>query len=166
MSHHKHVPKPFWAEELAVATYVRNRVTTRGLSSNVTPFELWNGKKHNLAHLREFGSKFWFTIRSKKRKKTDARAREALMIGYAKGSRGCKLRDAPAGKIFVSRDVRFDQIGNVDSDSPNADNAKKVNFHVEPPVSISLYKMTRIWDQMTHLRVLNKHLMRSNRKLS
>ena len=37
MLHQKGLPKHFWAEALAVAAHVRNRATTRGLSSRTTP---------------------------------------------------------------------------------------------------------------------------------
>ena len=42
--------------------------------------------------------------------KLDKRAREAIMVRYAREPRGYKLRDVAEVKIVVSRDVRFDEI--------------------------------------------------------
>ena len=57
MLHHKNVDKRYWAEALFTACYIRNRVTSRGIPSDTTPFELFKGSKPKLAHLRVFGSK-------------------------------------------------------------------------------------------------------------
>ena len=114
MLHSKGLSKKFWAEALSVAMHVRNRVTTRGLSSRTTPYEILFGRKPNVSYLRVFGSRCWYNIRKPDTDKLDPRAREALMIGYARGSRGYKLWDTADGKVVVSRDVRFDEDGVVD----------------------------------------------------
>ena len=116
MLHHKNMPKHFWAESLNVAAYIRNRVTSRGLPSNTTPFEIWHGRKPNLGHLRVFGSKCWYNIRTNEAKKLDSRAREAILIGYAQRTRGYKLWDVSKQKVVVSRDVKFDETGSSDTD--------------------------------------------------
>ena len=60
MLHYKSLPKHFWAEALATAVYVRNRVTSRSLPSNITPHHLWFGKSPDLSHMRVFGSQCWY----------------------------------------------------------------------------------------------------------
>ena len=110
MLHHKSLPKHFWAEALAVAVYVRNRVTSRGLPGNTTPFEVWTGEKPNLAHLRVFGSKCWYTVPKQGRRKLDPRAKEAIFIGYSRGAKGYKLWNQKSQKVVLSRDVRFDEV--------------------------------------------------------
>ena len=57
MLHHKGLEKHFWAEALAVAVHVRNRVTTRGLRSTTTPYQLMFDRKPNLSYLRVSGSR-------------------------------------------------------------------------------------------------------------
>ena len=115
MLHHKDLPKHFWAEALSVAVHVRNRVTTRGVSSQTTPYEIMFGRKPNLAHVRVFGSRCWYYLGMQKVDKLDKRAREAIMVGYARGPRGYKLWDLADGKVVVSRDVRFDEDGKPDN---------------------------------------------------
>ena len=112
MLHQKKMPKEFWAEALSVATHVRNRVTTRGLGSDTTPFQVLYNRKPNMSYLRVFGSRCWYNLRKPDIDKLDPRAREALMIGYARGIRGYKLWDIADQKVVVSRDVKFDEDGN------------------------------------------------------
>ena len=109
MLHDKSLPKKFWAEALATAVYVRNRVTSRSLPSNTTPYHIWFGKAPDLSHMRVFGSQCWYVLPKKDVKKLDARTREALMMGYSSQSKGYKLWDGDAGKFVVSRDVTFNE---------------------------------------------------------
>ena len=52
MMSHAHLPDSYWAEAVATAAYVRNRVPTTAIKEDVTPYERWCGRKPNLAHLR------------------------------------------------------------------------------------------------------------------
>ena len=63
MLHHKSIDKRFWAEALATAVYVRNRVTSRGLPLNLTPHHIWMGCAPNLEHMRVFGYRCWYCWR-------------------------------------------------------------------------------------------------------
>ena len=107
MIHFKRVDKRFWAEAFATAVYVRNRVTSRALPPNTTPYHFWHGKAPDLSHTRVFGSECWYVVPRKKVKKLDARAREATMMGYSSQSKGYKLWDIESKKFVVSRDVTF-----------------------------------------------------------
>jgi len=129
MLHHKDLPKEFWAEAFNTATYVRNRVTTRGLSSKTTPYEVLFKRKPNLSHLRVFGCRCWYTVPRANVDKLDKRAREAIMIGYARGSRGYKLWDVNDEKAVVSRDVKFDELGEYDD---NTTDTHSVDVDVSP----------------------------------
>jgi len=109
MLHHKNMDKIFWAEALTTAVYIRNRVTSRALSPNLTPHHLWHGKAPMLSNLRVFGSRCWYTIPRKKVKKLDHRAAEGMMCGYSKSSKGYKIWDLNKKKFVISRDVKFDE---------------------------------------------------------
>ncbi len=56
MLHTAKVSKSLWAEALATAVYIRNRVTSRALPDNTTPYNRWMSKQPDLSHLRIFGS--------------------------------------------------------------------------------------------------------------
>ncbi len=107
MLHSKDQPEHFWAEAINTAAYIRNRVTSRALPSNITPHHIWHGKKPNVLHLRTFGSECWYIIPKVKVKKLDARARKSLMMGYPTGTKGYKIWDLTTEKFLVSRDVYF-----------------------------------------------------------
>jgi len=49
-------PKYFWADAASTACYVMNRVLTRPILKK-TPYELLNGRKPNIGHLKVFGCK-------------------------------------------------------------------------------------------------------------
>ncbi|CDF39993.1 unnamed protein product [Chondrus crispus] len=106
---HKKVTKGFWAEALANAVYVRNRVTSRAIPPKMTPYHLWMKSVPNVGHLRVFGSKCWYTLPKHNIQKLDARAKEAMFLGYAENTKAYKLWDGDLHKVIVSRDVTFDE---------------------------------------------------------
>ena len=44
-----------WAEVVATATYLRNRMVSAALNIGETPYLLWYCEKPNLKHVRVFG---------------------------------------------------------------------------------------------------------------
>ena len=136
MLHHKSLPKRLWAEALSTAVYVRNRVTSRSLPSDTTPFHLWFGKAPYLSHMRVFGAQCWYVVPKKKVKKLDARSREALMVGYSSQSKGYKLLDIESNKFVVSRDVTFNERPCNSSDDVTVPEASAENPTDNPTVAI------------------------------
>jgi hypothetical protein len=109
MLNHMNCDKIFWAKAVTTACYIKNRITTTGLPNNITPHEIWIGKKPDVSHLRVFGSKSWYTIPKENIKKLDDRTSEAIMIIYPKNSKEYKLWDFKAQKAIISRDVLFNE---------------------------------------------------------
>ena len=107
--HTAQLDKNFWAEALSTAVHIRNRVTSRSLPHNTTPYQRWMGKIPDLSYLRVFGCKCWFVIPKARVKKLDARSKEGLMMGYSNQSKGYKIWDIEASKLIISRDVTFDE---------------------------------------------------------
>ena len=105
----KNIEKKFWAETLSMVVYIRNRVTSQSLGSNLTPHHLWFDKAPNISLLRISVSRCWYVLPNTKIKKLDARTREAMMVGYASNTKGYKLRDANKGRFIISRDATFDE---------------------------------------------------------
>ena len=66
------LPTKYWGEAVMTACYVQNRLPTK--ATDKTPFELWNGSKPDIKHLRVFGCKAYVHVPDKKRTKWDARA--------------------------------------------------------------------------------------------
>jgi hypothetical protein len=110
MLNHMNCDKKFWTEAVTTACSIKNRVTTTGLPANITPHEIWIGKKPDVGHLRVFGSKCWYTLPKESIKKLDDRTSEAMMIGYPKNTKGYKLWDFNLQKVVISRDVLFEEV--------------------------------------------------------
>jgi len=106
---HFSIPKPFWAEALSTAVYIRNRVTSTALPSDMTPHHIWHNRSPSVKHLRVFGCKCWYTLPKAAVQKLDARGRPAIFVGYADTSKAYRVIDAETRKMIVSRDVTFDE---------------------------------------------------------
>lgn len=109
MLHQSKLQKRFWADAVVTATYIRNRITCRGFPRNTTPYEKWYGSKPNVAHMRVFGSRCWYSRHGEHGRKLDTRAREATMIRHDPNRLADKLWDPALQKTAISRDVKFEK---------------------------------------------------------
>src|SRR5947207_15781936 len=67
--------------ELANAVvYLKNRSPTSAVAT--TPYELWNGVKPNLTHLRILGSAAYIHVPKEKRTKLDTHSHKGDLVGY------------------------------------------------------------------------------------
>ena len=80
------LPKYFWAEAINTTCYVTNRALIRLLLKK-TPYELLNGKKLNVGHLKAFGCKYFILNNDKDHlEKLDSKADEGIFLGYDSNS--------------------------------------------------------------------------------
>ena len=63
------IPDELWAELVASATYLRNRLPTRANKESASPFELWHGHKPDISNLRVIWADAYMHIRKGKRLK-------------------------------------------------------------------------------------------------
>eukprot|EP00171_Calliarthron_tuberculosum_P000829 IDg829t1 len=112
---HKSVPEEFWADAVVTAAYIRNRMTSRGLPSNTTPYSLWCGENQICLTFASFGSKCWYKLNAPGLHSLDSRSSEATMIGYASNQKGYKLWDTNKAEVVVSRDVTLDERPSTDA---------------------------------------------------
>ena len=101
------LPTKYWGEAISTACYVQNRLPTK--AANKTPYELWNGTKPDVKHLRVFGSKAFVHVPEQKRTKWDAHTVEGIHVGYSETSNGYRILNRDTNKITVSRTVVFDE---------------------------------------------------------
>ena len=97
----------FGGEAVNTASYLRNRVTSRSLPPDITPYHRWFGKAPDLSHLRTFGAVCWYVLPKQKAAKLSPRAKKSILMGNSFCSKGYKLWDLNANKLVVSRDVFF-----------------------------------------------------------
>ena len=60
------LPKAFWGEGLGALVYVWNRCPTDAVKGR-TPYQLWNGTKPDVSHLRVWGCTAYVHIQKDKR---------------------------------------------------------------------------------------------------
>ncbi|CAB3995164.1 Retrovirus-related Pol poly from transposon TNT 1-94 [Paramuricea clavata] len=97
---HAGVSKSFWAEAVCSAAYIRNRVITT--ATGVTPYERWYGKKPDISNFRVFGGTAYAH-------KLDQKAVKMRFVGYCLTQKGYRLYDENKRKIFIRRDVTFNE---------------------------------------------------------
>src|SRR4051812_14444940 len=80
------LPVSFWGDALLTAAYLLNRVPSK--SVELTPYELWTGRKPDLRHLRPWGSAAYVHFTSHPHGKLGPRAKKCIFLRYPKGSKG------------------------------------------------------------------------------
>ena len=102
-------PKQFWGEALMTAAYVRNYCITSGYGNRI-PFELWNGIRANISHLRVFGSNCVVWIPKEKRDgKLAHDSMQRKFLGYDANRKSYRCWNSTTKSVLVSRDVTFDE---------------------------------------------------------
>lgn len=100
--------RPFWAEAISTAAYIRNRCPSRKLEDK-TPFERWHGYKPSIAYFKTFGCKAFVLQKKPGRDKFEPKAGECSFIGYSRESKAYRLWDIERRKVITARDVRFSE---------------------------------------------------------
>jgi transposase InsO family protein len=99
----------YWAEAAAYSIDTRNLIPSRRHPGRI-PLELFTGKRQGVAHLRVFGSKCWAkTPIAHGASKLDPKSTECRLLGYATGRGNYKVQDIASRRVFVSRDVIFEE---------------------------------------------------------
>ena len=109
MLQHAGLTNTYWAEAVASAAYVRNRVVTSALSKGITPYELWYGKKPDVSNLKVFGCIAYAHVNDSSRQKLDSKALKVRFVGYSTRSKGYRVLDENSGRLFISRDLVFNE---------------------------------------------------------
>ena len=99
----------FWAEAISAAAYVRNRLPTTALKEGETPYERWYGRKPDVSHFRVFGCMAYAHVPDCERRKLDAKSKKMRFVGYSLTSKGYRLFDETNRKLYIRRDVEFNE---------------------------------------------------------
>ena len=101
------MPEFLWELAARHAAYVRNMSYTKFIPS-ATPYQLWNGKKPNVAHLREFGTPVWILAQGQRiPHKMLPKSHRRAYIGNDNGSKSILYYNAATRAILTSRNFRF-----------------------------------------------------------
>lgn len=102
------LPIKFWGDALLTETYILNHIPSKSVST--TPYELWNGRKPSLDHLRPWGSAGYVHNPTHKHGKLGSRATKKVFIRYPEHSKGYVMfGEHPNGGMteMDSRNVEF-----------------------------------------------------------
>jgi transposase InsO family protein len=98
----------FWGEALAALVYVWNRCPTAALD-NATPYELWNGRKPDVSHLRVWGCTAYVHVQKDKRPALHPHYEKCVFIGYPDGYKGWKFYNPTTKRTVISERADFDE---------------------------------------------------------
>ena len=103
-----HVPKNFWSHGVLSAAYIINRLPSRVLCFK-SPLEVLQNKSPDISHLKVFGCTCFVHIQAPNRDKLDPRAAKCIFLGYSSTKKGYKCYHPQSKKLFISRDVQFEE---------------------------------------------------------
>jgi hypothetical protein len=105
---HAHMPHKFWDEAFLTATYLINRTPSKIISFE-TPLKRLFHTKPEYSSLRTFGCACWPNLRPYNNHKLAFRSKECAFLGYSNLHKGFKCLDISTGRVYISRDVVFDE---------------------------------------------------------
>ena len=105
---HSSLPLRFWDEAFLTACYLINRMPTPVLQQDTPIYRLL--KVHpDYKFLRTFGCACWPSLRKYNAHKLAFRSTMCVFLGYSPMHKGYKCLDHSTGRIYISRDVVFDE---------------------------------------------------------
>jgi hypothetical protein len=84
------IAQELWAEAIDTARYLVN-MSPSSASVDMTPHEVWSGKKPLVSHLKLFGCDAFVHVPKEKRSKLDKKEFKCIFIGYKEGMKGYKF---------------------------------------------------------------------------
>ena len=109
----------FWGEALAALIHIWNRCPTAALH-NATPYELWNGHKPDVSHLRVWGCTAYVHVQKDKCPALHPHYKKCVFIGYPDGYKGWKFYNPTTKCTVISERADFDERLSVATITPNA----------------------------------------------
>ncbi|XP_058192064.1 uncharacterized protein LOC131309447 [Rhododendron vialii] len=104
----KRLPREFWAEAVACVVYLLNRCPTKSVRFK-TLEEAWNSFKPSVSHLRVYGCIAYAKIPEARRTRLNDKGEKGIFLGYGNRIMGYKLYIPLTKKVFMSRDVIFEE---------------------------------------------------------
>jgi transposase InsO family protein len=105
---HASMPLKYWDEAFIAAVYLINRIPTKLLNSS-TPLEVLERTTPDYSSMRTFGCACYPNLRPFNARKLQYRSVQCVFLGYSNIHKGFKCLDINSGRIYISRDVIFDE---------------------------------------------------------
>ena len=112
------LPKYFWADAVSTSCYVMNKVLIRPILKK-TPYELFNGRKPNICHLKVFRCSCFVLNNGKESLgKLDEKADLGIFIGYSLTSHAYRVYNKSLMTVEESVHVVFDEVDRRTNENP------------------------------------------------
>jgi hypothetical protein len=102
------MPLKFWDEAFLTATFLINIIPSKVLGFE-SPTEHLLQVTPNYDALRTFGCACWPNLRPYNKRKLAFRPKQCVFLGYRPLHKGVKCLDVSTGRVYISRDVVFDE---------------------------------------------------------
>jgi hypothetical protein len=102
------MPLKLWDEAFLTATYLINMLPSKTIN-NETPVHRLLGTKPDYKSLRVFGCACWPNLRPYNKRKLAFRSTQCVFLGYSPKHKGVKCLEVSSGRVYISRDVVFDE---------------------------------------------------------
>jgi len=120
----------FWEDAVSIACYVMNRVLIRPILKK-TPYELFNGRKPNIGHLKVFGCKCYVLNNDKESlEKIDRKVDVGIFLGYSLSSHAYRIYNKRLMTIEESIHVIFYETSHAEKESQR--NLAEEDEHILP----------------------------------
>jgi hypothetical protein len=101
------MPLKYWDESFLTVVFLINRLPSKVIN-NTTPYERLHGSPPDYTFLRSFGCAVWPNLRPYNSQKLQFRSKRCVFLGYS-NLQGFKCLDPSEGRVYISRDVVFDE---------------------------------------------------------
>lgn len=106
---HSSMPLKFWDEAFLTAVFLINRLPSKVINHE-TPIGCLHGHEPNYAFLRTFSCAVWPNLRPYNACKLQFRSKQCVFLGYSDLHKVYKCLDPADGRVYISRDVVFDEL--------------------------------------------------------
>jgi hypothetical protein len=105
---HASMPLKYWDKAFLTTTYLINRMPCRVIHGD-TPFYRLFKEPPNYEFLRSFGCAFWPNLCPYNSHKLQFCSKQCTFLGYSSLHKGYRCLDLSTDKIYISRDIVFDE---------------------------------------------------------
>jgi hypothetical protein len=135
---HAYMPLKYWDDAFLAATYLINRLPTKVLQFS-SPLECLFQEKPYYSVLHTFGCACWPNPRPFNTHKLQFCLKQCVLLCYSNIHKGFKCLDVPEGRVYISRDVIFDE---TIFPSPSSTSMLKLTFTLKSSFYLVLPNLT------------------------
>lgn len=110
-------PVSLWDEFYLTVTHLHSKTKTSAMD-NITPDELWHGRKPDYSYIYEIGCQVFVLILHKHNPKVFVQSIECVLVGYDENSKAYQCYERSTKKVYSSYHVKFIESHNEQLSAP------------------------------------------------